>query len=101
MTIRFLTPELQAAIAEVRRAVDQLSNARARAADEVSTLLEGWHGAAASEFAEAWSEWLEASSSVVTWLSGLGDALALFQADIDVVDLSSSSALDALAGRLS
>jgi uncharacterized protein YukE len=67
----------------------------------VARLLDSWHGAAASEFAEAWASWLRSSAAVGSALSGLADALTLFQTDITLVDSASSSALDALAGRLS
>ena len=101
MTIEFTTPEFHASVAEVRRAADRLSAARARASAEVSALLDGWHGAAATEFSEVWDSWLRSSAAVVTALSGLADALLLFQTDVLRVDSSSASSLDALAGRLS
>jgi len=101
MTIEFTTPQFHASVAEVRRAADRLSAARERASNEVAELLDGWQGAAASEFAEAWDSWLRSSSAVVTALSGLADALSWFQTDMSRVDAGSASALDALAGRLS
>jgi WXG100 family type VII secretion target len=101
MTIEFTTPEFHASVAEVRRAAERLSTARSRASGEVARLLDSWHGAAASEFAEAWASWLRSSAAVGSALSGLADALTLFQTDITLVDSASSSALDALAGRLS
>ena len=101
MTIQFTTPEFHASVAEVRSAAERLSSARSRAAVDVSGLLDGWHGAAAAEFADAWSEWLRSSAEVVSALSGLADAMTLFQTDITGVDSGSSSSLDALAGRLS
>ena len=101
MTIEFTNPEFHASVADVRRAADRLSAARSRASLDVSRLLEGWHGAAATEFAEAWSSWLRSSGDVISALSGLADALALFQADLTRVDAGSASSLDALAGRLS
>jgi WXG100 family type VII secretion target len=101
MTIEFTTPEFHASVADVRRASERLSAARARASGEVSSLLDRWHGAAATEFAEAWSDWLRSSASVVVALSSLADALLLFQTDITQVDSSSASSLEVLAGRLS
>jgi WXG100 family type VII secretion target len=101
MTTEFATPEYHASVAEVRRAAERLSAARSRASGEVSRLLDGWQGAAASEFAEAWGSWLRSSDAVVSALSGLADALLLFQTDITQVDSGSASSLDALAGRLS
>jgi WXG100 family type VII secretion target len=101
MTIQFTTPEFHASIAEVRRAAASLSSTRSRAAGEVDTLLDGWDGAAATAFAEAWSDWLRASASVESALSGLADSLALFQTDVTQVDAASASSLSLLAGRLS
>jgi WXG100 family type VII secretion target len=101
MTIQFTTPEFHASVAEVRRASERLSAARARASGEVSSLLDGWHGAAATEFAEAWADWLRSSASVVAALSSLANSLMLFQTDITQVDSSSAASLDVLTGRLS
>jgi WXG100 family type VII secretion target len=101
MTIRFEVPEFHASIAEVRRSADSLSSTRSRAAGEVATLLDGWDGAAAAAFAEAWSDWLRCSISVESALSGLADSLALFQTDVISVDAGSASSLALLAGRLS
>jgi WXG100 family type VII secretion target len=101
MTIRFTTSEFHASVAEVRRSATSLSSTRAHAADEVAVLLDGWHGAAATAFAEAWSDWLRCSREVESSLSGLADALALFQTDITLVDASSAGSVSRLAGRLS
>jgi WXG100 family type VII secretion target len=101
MTIEFLTPEFHASVADVRRAAASLATTRGRAAAEVRTLLDGWHGAAAAAFAEAWSDWLSSSATVESALSGLADALTLFQTDVTQVDISSAASLAVLAGRLS
>jgi WXG100 family type VII secretion target len=101
MTIEFTTPEFHASVAEVRRAADRLTTARSRACGEVSRLLDRWHGAASGEFAEAWSDWLGSAAAVASSLSGLADAMSLFQTDVLQVDSSSASSLDTLAGRLS
>ena len=101
MTIQFTTPEFHASVAEVRSAADRLADARSRASGDVAALLDGWHGAAAAEFADAWAQWLRSSASVVSSLSGLADAMTLFQTDITLVDASSGSSLETLAGRLS
>lgn len=101
MTIQFTTPEFHAGVAEVRRAAESLTASRARASGEVATLLDGWHGAAAAAFAEAWADWLSSSAHVQEALSGLADALALFQTDITQVDDGSAAALSTLRGRLS
>jgi WXG100 family type VII secretion target len=101
MTIQFLTPEFHASVAEVRHAASSLTATRSRAADEVATLLDGWHGAASTAFAEAWSDWLRSSAAVESALSGLADSLTLFQTDITRVDQHSASSLEVLAERLS
>jgi len=101
MTIQFTTPEFHASVAEVRRAAESLTASRARASGDVATLLDGWHGAAAAAFAEAWSDWLSASASVQEALAGLADSMVAFQTDITLVDDGSASSMSALAGRLS
>jgi WXG100 family type VII secretion target len=101
MTIRFEVPEFHASVAEVRRTAASLSDLRARASGEVSLLLDGWRGAAAGEFAEAWDVWLRASAEVASSLAGLADTLALFQTDLSDTDITRASALTLLEGRLS
>ena len=101
MTIEFTTPEFHASVAEVRRAAASLATTRSHAAGEVSTLLDGWHGAAAAAFEEAWSDWLRSSATVEAALSGLAESLNLFQTDVVQVDAASAASLSLLAGRLS
>jgi uncharacterized protein YukE len=101
MTIEFTTPEFHASVADVRRGAERLSAARARASGDVDGLLDEWHGAASTEFAEAWSDWLRSSASVASSLSGLAAAMSLFQTDLLRVDSSSAASLSALAERLS
>ena len=101
MTIRFTTPEFHASVAEVHHAASSLSQTRCRAAGDVATLLDDWHGAAAAAFEEAWSDWLRSSASVERALSGLADAMTLFQTDMAQVDAGSASSLSSLARRLS
>ncbi len=101
MTIQFTTPEFHASVAEVRRAAASLSDARARASGEVDLLLDGWRGAAATEFAEAWTVWLRASGDVSASLTGLADSLAMFQTDVCERDACAASSLALLERRLS
>jgi WXG100 family type VII secretion target len=101
MTIQFTIPEFHASVADVRRAAASLSSTRSRAASEVATLLDGWNGAAATAFAEAWSDWLRCSVAVESALSGLADSLSLFQNKVTQVDDASAASLSLLAGRLS
>ena len=101
MSIHLVHPEFHASVAEVRHTAEALTAARARAAGDVSLLLDGWHGAAATEFAEAWADWLEAAATVALSLEGLADALVAFQGDITTCDVSAASSLAALVGRLS
>lgn len=100
MEIRVEVPEFHASVAEVRRTATALVDGRTRAAGEVALLLDGWRGAAASEFAEAWEVWLRASSAVASSLGELADALTQFQTDLSDRDATASSSLSALAGRL-
>ncbi len=101
MEIRFEVPEFHASVAEVRRTAAALVEGRTRAAGEVALLLDGWRGAAASEFAEAWEVWLRSSSEVATALAGLADSLQHFQTDVVTRDASAASSLSSLAERLS
>ena len=100
MTIQFTTPEFHASVAEVRRAAASLSTTRSRAAGEVATLLDGWHGAAAAAFEEAWSDWLRSSATVESALSGLAESLSVPDRRAQV-DAASAASLSLLAGRLS
>jgi WXG100 family type VII secretion target len=101
MEIRIEMPEFHASVEDVRRSAAALAQARARAAGEIALLLDGWRGAAATEFAEAWEVWLRASSSVSSSLDGLADSLAMFQTDVVDRDATSASSLASLSGRLS
>jgi WXG100 family type VII secretion target len=100
MTIRIELPEFHASVAEVRRASAELSDARTRAAGEVDLLLDGWHGAAATAFAEAWEQWLASSREVATALSSLADSIDGFQTDVVDRDEGAAVALGRVAGRL-
>ncbi|QIG41542.1 hypothetical protein G5V58_01040 [Nocardioides anomalus] len=96
MTIEFSRPEFHACVADVRRAGSDLSGARARAAGEVDALLDSWHGAAASAFADAWEDWLDSSARVASSLTGLAEGLSLFLSDAGAVDGAVSASLGAL-----
>jgi len=100
MTIEFSHPEFHASVAEVRHTAASLTEARARASDDVSSLLDRWHGAAATEFAEAWSDWRAASGSVAAALSRTADALEAFKDDLTTCDGGAASSLDGLRRRL-
>ncbi len=100
MTIRIEHPEFHASVAEVRSACAELSSARARACGEVDLLLDGWHGAAANAFAEAWETWLASSREVSSGLASLAEALDGFQTDVVARDSSAVDALGRLAERL-
>ena len=101
MRIRLEVPEFHASVAEVRQTATAIADARARASGQVDLLLGGWRGAAASEFAEAWEDWLRASASVSSGLAELADSLLHFQTDLTDRDGASASALSELARRLS
>ena len=100
MTIQFTTPEFHASIADVRRAAESLGTSRVRAASDVASLLDGWHGAAAAAFAEAWSDWLTSAAYVESALARLAQSLLLFQTDITQVDETAGSATSVLKARL-
>jgi WXG100 family type VII secretion target len=100
MTIRFEHPEFHASVAEVRTACAELCSARARASGEVDLLLDGWHGAAARAFAEAWESWLTSSREVSSGLAALAEALDGFQTDLVSRDAFAGASLGRLAERL-
>jgi uncharacterized protein YukE len=100
MEIRFEIPEYHASVAEVRRSAASVVDARSRAAGEVSLLLDGWRGAAATEFAEAWEVWLRVSSAVASSLGDLADSLTMFETDLLDRDSMSASTLASLSPRL-
>ncbi len=101
MTIRIELPEFHASVAEVRRASAELCDARARAAGEVDLLLDGWHGAAAADFASAWETWLTSSRDVSSALAALAESLDGFQTDVVQRDELAGASLGRIAGRLS
>jgi WXG100 family type VII secretion target len=100
MTIRIEHPEFHASVAEVRSACAELSSARARASGEVDLLLDGWHGAAARDFAEAWETWLASSRQVSSGLASLAEALGSFHTDVVARDEEAVASLGRLAERL-
>jgi len=100
MTIRFEHPEFHASVAEVRSACAELCAARARASGEVDLLLDGWHGAAAQAFAEAWETWLASSREVSSGLASLAEALDGFQTDVVTRDEAAAASMGRLAERL-
>jgi WXG100 family type VII secretion target len=100
MTIRIELPEFHASVAEVRSASAELSSARSRASGEVDLLLDGWHGAAATAFAEAWQTWLSSSREVSSGLAALAEALDGFQTDLASRDSLAADSLGRLAERL-
>src|SRR3954451_25474728 len=99
MTIWFELPEFHASVAEVRGASAELCGARARASGEVDLLLDRWHGAAATAFAEAWQRWLTCSRNVSSGLAALADALDGFETDVVARDESAGGSLGRLAER--
>jgi uncharacterized protein YukE len=100
MTIRIEHPEFHASVAEVRSACAELCAARARASGEVDLLLDGWHGAAARAFAEAWETWLASSREVSSGLSFLAESLDGFWTDLARRDETAVAAVGRLAERL-
>lgn len=100
MTIRIELPEFHASVAEVRSAATELTAARTRAAGEVDLLLDGWHGAAAAAFAEAWETWLASSREVSSGLAAFAESLDGFQTDVVQRDETAVAALRGLAERL-
>lgn len=100
MTIRFERPEFHASVAEVRRAAESLTAARARASGEVDDLLGSWHGAAADAFAEGWADWLEAAAAVAGSLDGLSTALAQVLATFTTCDGSVATVVSSVVSSV-
>ncbi len=89
------------AVADVRRAADQLRADRARVAREVDALLDGsWTGPAASAYAEGWADWKTAADTVLHGLTTMGELLDAAHERLSESDSSSGSSLDRLAVRL-
>ena len=89
------------AVADVRRAADQLRIDRTRVAREVDALLDGsWTGPAASAYAEGWENWKAAADTVLHGLAAMGELLDAARVGLTESDSSSGSAIDRLAVRL-
>jgi len=89
------------AVADVRRAADQLRADRARVAREVDALLDGsWTGPAASAYAEGWADWKAAADTVLHGLAAMGELLDAARSDLDRSDASSYDSLALIAARL-
>lgn len=90
-----------AAVADVRAAADRLRSDRDRVAREVDGLLDGsWSGAAASAYAEGWSDWKRAADAVLHGLATMGDLLDAAHVGLSRSDSSASGSLDRLTARL-
>lgn len=89
------------AVADVRRAADQLGEDRDRVARRVDALLDGgWTGAAASAYAEGWADWKRSADAVLAGLATMADLLEATHADVTATDLVASAGLDRLTARL-
>ena len=101
MTISLEDEAFAAVLADVRRAVADLSDARVEADREVSALLDGgWSGVAAASFADGWTSWSAAARSVETALSSLASALVVARSGLVVADDQGADSMARLAGRL-
>lgn len=101
MTICLQHDSFDAVLADVRRAVADLSETRAQADREVAGLLDGgWTGAAASSFAAGWADWVEGAAQVGSALDGLADGLVLARSELGGADDSGADSTARLRARL-
>lgn len=101
MTICLQHDSFDAVLADVRRAVAGLSEARVRADREVAGLLDGgWTGAAAASFAAGWADWAEGAAQVGSALDGLADGLVLARSQLVDADDSGADSMARLMARL-
>ena len=101
MTICLQHDSFDAVLADVRCAVADLSETRAQAVRDVAALLDGgWSGAAATSFADGWSDWAVAAADVESALDGLADGLVVARSQLAVADDSGAEAMARLVARL-
>lgn len=105
MTICLEHDPFDAVLADVRRAAADLAETRERAVREVAALLDGgWTGAAASSFAQGWSDWADGAADVGSALDDIAEAMVLARSRILVADDTGADSMarlaDQLAGRL-
>lgn len=94
-------PTFVAVVADLRAAADELRAERDRITREVDDLLgTGWSGAAATAFAEGWSDWRRAAATVLDGLVAMGNLVEAAHADLVRSDLSSQADLDRVAARI-
>jgi WXG100 family type VII secretion target len=94
-------PAFRAAVADVAAASDRLRADRDRVAHQVEVLLDGgWSGAAATSYAEAWSDWCFGAEQVLEGLVAMGQLLDAVHLDLSERDLGAQSGLDRLTARL-
>lgn len=88
-------------VADVRRAAEQLRSDRDRVARRVDALLDGgWRGAAATSYAEAWTDWTRAADTVLDGLAAMGDLLQAVDASLRRTDVTCGADLGRLTARL-
>jgi len=101
MTIGLQHDSFDTVLSDVRRALADLSEARAQAVRDVAALLDGgWSGRAASSFGQGWSDWSQAAVHVESALSGLADGMSVARSGLVAADDTGGEAMARLAGRL-
>ena len=94
-------PDFRAVVADVAAASDRLLADRDRVAHQVDVLLDGgWSGAAATSYAEAWSDWCTGAERVLDGLVAMGQLLGAVHLDLTERDLGAQSGMARLTARL-
>jgi len=101
MTICLDPASFDPVLADVRRALADLAETRARAVREVDALLDGgWSGAAATSFGRGWSEWSAGAAAVESALDGMAGAMVVARSRIVVADDTGAVSMARLTARL-
>ena len=101
MTLRLEHAAMRTAVSDVHRAHEELTDARAKADQRVSSLLSaGWTGIASDAFSEAWTDWLAGAQQVEAGLEAMGQLLDAVHRDMTAQDDGSQAALDQISARI-
>lgn len=100
MTITTDNEAFRTAVADLRSASDRLEACSRHIGREVDALLDGWTGAAADAFAEAWHDWQSGARDVLDGLSTMGGLVDAVHRDLRSCDLESGHRLGVVSADL-
>jgi len=101
MTIQASHPAFRAALVDLDRGVDRLTDYRDGTGREVAALLDGgWAGIAADAFDRGWEQWRAGAAEVLAALASMRDLVAGVHDDLTERDTTSAAGLSAVGGRL-